>query len=176
MTIETRMHQVWVGWKAPEPVQLIASWRAKHPDWLHILWRNEKGWPLQRQIDAYVELNLWSGVGDLIRWCVLWEHGGIALDADSECLRPLDERFREHEAWSVYEHEKARPGLIACGAMGFTPRHPIVGRIIDAIEDRSKDTWTWARHAHPWRSVGPAILTELADDDLHVFPAGLFYP
>jgi len=101
----------------------------------------------------------------------------VALDADSECLRPLDDRFLEHEAWSVYEHETARPGLVACGAMGFVPRHPLVGRIVDAIRERSKaDAWTWARAHHPWRTVGPGILTELRDSSLHVFPAGLFYP
>lgn len=141
------------------------------------MWRNASPWPLQAQIDAYAELGSWNGAADCIRWCVLWQHGGIALDADSVCLRPLDDRFLKHDAWSVYEHETARPGLIACGAMGFKPKHPLVGRIIDAIRERSsKDPWTWVRQFAAWRAVGPGILTELAGPELHVFPAGLFYP
>lgn len=161
---------VWLGPK-PRPDLLIDMWRDKHPDWEHCLVTREDGWALS---DILHRQPTWHGRADLIRWSALWEHGGVAVDADSACLRPLDARFLE-TAWAAHENEEAAPGLIACGAMGFPPRHSLVGAIIETIRARSLEPG-WSDLA-AWRSVGPGILTELAKlHPIRVFPAGLFYP
>ena len=59
-----------------------------------------------------------NGVADIMRYEILFNEGGIALDADSLCLRPLEDWVLESAAFAAWEHEHIRPGLIAAGAMG----------------------------------------------------------
>ena len=161
------LHQVWIG-PLPPPAEMIDTWRRAHPDWEHRLWTNEKGWENQAAIDAMPE---WNGKADIMRYEILAKHGGVALDADSICVRKLSESLLQHEAFACYENEIARPGLIACGAMGGVPGAPIWKACIEAckIADTTQPAWF---------CVGPGLLTRVASTvhGLHVLPARSFIP
>ena len=117
-----------------------------------------------------IELN---GKADIMRYEILARYGGVVVDADSICVRKLDDELLEHEAFACWENEVVRPGLIACGAMGGIPGAAIWRACVEAC--RTADTTKPA-----WICVGPGLLTRVAataaPGDLHVFPARMFIP
>jgi mannosyltransferase OCH1-like enzyme len=157
----------------------MATWKDRHPSWEYRLWTSEKEkapgvpWRLQSQIDRMSELN---GKADLMRYELLLDHGGICVDADSECAHPLDESFLEPDCWSAWENEIHIPGMIATGYIGASKGCALVADVIDTIEKRST-AGDWHRQA-AWRIVGPLIWTEVArrHPELRTYPAGAFLP
>jgi hypothetical protein len=165
--IPKKIHQVWIGPHAP-PLALMNTWKEKHPDWEYKIWNSHEGFENQAKIDA---LDEWNGRCDVMRFEILHREGGIIVDADSECVQPLDESFLQHGAWAVWENEQVRPGLIAPGAMGAEPGHPVMRACMDAIRDTPLA-------GRAWQSVGPGLLTRVAQgrDDLFVYSARTFIP
>ena len=106
MTIPKIIHQLWIGDK-PRPDIFMETWREKHINmgYEYILWneeefekRNFKS-SLQDKIDQMEEIN---GKADILRWEILYEYGGIFIDADSVCLHPIDELIND-KAFFCYE-------------------------------------------------------------------------
>ena len=161
------LHQVWVG-PNPPPTRAMETWRRRHPDWEYRIWTDHTGWENQKAIDAMPE---WNGKADIMRYEILYRHGGVVVDADSECLRSLDDHFLEHIAWACWENETCRCGVLACGAMGGIPGAPIWYRCIREIGFRDMKRAAWAE-------VGPGLLSEIArgDRSLHLYPARMFIP
>ena len=71
---------------------------------LHI-WGNaavqSQSWILGDQINAWIDREI-NGAADMIRWEVLFRHGGIAFDADSACVRPLEDWLLEPEGFAAW--------------------------------------------------------------------------
>src|SRR6056297_2113309 len=91
--IPKTIHQVWVGSKPiPEMYsKYMATWKYFHPSWTYKLWRESdiKDIP---SIDTKL-FNKISNPGaksDYMRYAILYDHGGIYVDADFECLKPHD--------------------------------------------------------------------------------------
>jgi len=172
------MHFIWVGDETKRPDNCIETWRSFHPDWQIRVWGNrelrEAGWINARHIAAMYEREL-NGVADMMRWEILQAHGGIVLDADSICLRPLDEELLDCEAFACWENEIARPGLIAAGYFGCVPGNPFVAQIIAdiAAEDSVVNEMAWI-------TVGPQRLTDSYRKyryfGLRIYPSHYFIP
>jgi hypothetical protein len=112
---------------------MMETWREKHPDWSHHVWTEENiDYPLlnQAQFDAMKNC---GGKADVLRYEILNRHGGIYVDADMTCLKPLDPSFLEAGLFAAYENERRRPGLIANGMIGCTAGHPVMQKIIERI-------------------------------------------
>jgi len=168
------IHAIWIGPLQP-PMKLLNTWLKKNPGWEFRLWNsNSLPWKNRERIDCIPELN---GKADIMRYEILAEHGGIYVDADMECLRPLDEEpsFREHEAWACYENETVRPGLVATTVLGAHPHSPL---FLDLVEGITKITPTYLRNAAAWVSVGPVYLTQTIarHPSTHLYPARAFLP
>lgn len=93
------MHQIWVGPK-PRPVKWLQTWQDQHPDWTYKIWNNndfQNGkWKNSRHLYMYAANGKWNGVADLMRYEILYRHGGILVAADSICLNPIDELFDDN--------------------------------------------------------------------------------
>jgi hypothetical protein len=109
-----------------------------------------------------------------MRWELLYEFGGIALDADSECLRPLEDWLLEPDVFACWESELLRPGLIANGIVGAIPEHPLIGQIIHDIGVE------YPGNLLPWEYRGPGRLTEtirrMSYRDITIYPSHYFLP
>ena len=179
-TIPKIIHQIWIGPK-PAPTKLMDTWKDKNPDYTYIRW-NEKEIKKRKltlncsnRINEIEEIN---GKADIIRWEILYEYGGVFLDADSICIEPLDDVLMTKKCFSGWENEEARPGLIATGTMGFPPKHPLVANAIEWIKENEV---TYAKtNQKAWYNVGPGLLTRMYDTklykDLHIFPSYTFLP
>jgi hypothetical protein len=92
------LHQIWYQGAAHVPPRYRAfrdGWRAAHPAWEHRLW-DEAACRALLATHYPGFLATWEAYPlriqriDSIRYFILDHHGGVYLDMDMECLRPLD--------------------------------------------------------------------------------------
>lgn len=77
------------------PKEWMDSWKLKNPTWEYILWDEQKikqYFPngLHNQ-DKYDEIEPFYGKADILRYEILYNYGGVYIDADIDCIKPLDE-------------------------------------------------------------------------------------
>lgn len=158
MAIPKILHFVWVGNQALRPDACIDTWRRLNPNYQIMVWDNDAfadhPWHNIQHIHDMIPREL-NGVADIMRYEILYHHGGIALDADSLCIRPLEDWLLEPNEFACWENEFVRPGLIACGAMGSAPQSPFFGQVIMDIAEQASVINDMA-----WKTVGPGRLTQ----------------
>ena len=168
------IHHVWIG-PLPRPVRLMETWRAMNPSFQYELWNNARVHSFDfRNAKQIGEMRSWAGKVDLMRYEILERHGGIFIDADSECVRPLDDELLQHDSFACYEQEMIRAGLISNGNLGAIQGCRLMRLLMHEAAMKSM-------HSGPaWRLVGPKLLTETvakyAYTDLHVYPSHYFLP
>jgi mannosyltransferase OCH1-like enzyme len=86
--IPRTIHQIWFG-PNPRPQQWMSTWRERHPGWSYQLWTEETLPQLANQRLFETLGSLWHGKADLARYEILHRYGGVYIDADAECVRPL---------------------------------------------------------------------------------------
>ncbi len=171
------LHFVWVGNESLRPDACIDSWRRLNPDYEVIVWGNDRfgetPWINIKHMHDMIPREL-NGVADLMRYEILFNHGGIALDADSYCVRPLEDWLLEPSEFSCWENELMRPGLVAAGVMGSMPRSSFMARIIKDLEEEETVVNDMA-----WKTVGPLRLTtswRKYNYPLTIYPSHYFIP
>ncbi len=101
MTIPQLIHQTFKSSDLPEQYALLqASVLKHHPDWDYKLWTDRDnrefiashhGWFLETYDSYRHEIER----VDAVRYFILLTYGGVYLDLDMECLKPLDPIFDE---------------------------------------------------------------------------------
>lgn len=171
------IHQVWIGPKSP-PMGWINTWKEKHPSFIHYLWNEERyqktNWRLQEQMDSYYQRDLYSGVADLMRYEILYEYGGFAAEADSECLESIDELVggQDYKAFTVYENEEARPGLYSM-IMASQAGYELFDEVIKEASEKSTESGS------AWKTTGNCLFTDVvknSDYSIKVLPSHTFIP
>lgn len=174
-------HRIWLGGEEPAWLRPFAdSWREHHPDWAFHQWDEEhvqELFPLRNQeiYDRAAEI-VPSHVGqlrsDILRYEILCRFGGVYVDADFECLRPIDELIDGVECFAAWE----QPGRWVNNAiLGAPPRHPFIERLVDGLA-ANVDARAGSK---PNKLSGPQYLTPIfrADGEgVTVFDKALFYP
>jgi len=176
--IPKKLHFIWIGDETKRPNNCIVTWIEKNPDYEVKIWGNstlaDYEWINAKHMDAMLDREL-NGVADMMRWEILYREGGIVLDVDSICLRPLEDWMLEFEAFACWESEIARPGLIAAGYFGCEAGNRFVGQIINDIKAEASVVDDMA-----WKTVGPQRLTDsyrrYQYQSLHIFPSHYFIP
>lgn len=163
------LHQIWLGPRR-RPRRLMRSVRRVYGHWDYRLWTEANLPPLRNQ-DAFDRSPSWQQKADVLRYELLWQHGGVYVDADSLALRPIDPLLEGVDFFAAYEGSPELPDLIANGVLGCTPRHPDMERLIEGIDI---DVPGMA-----WQVVGPLYLTEsIARHQMRIklYPSRYFYP
>lgn len=175
--IPKKLHIVWVGDESKRPDNCINTWRTHNPDWDIKVWGNadlaNNAWRNARHMQDMWKHEL-CGVADLMRYEILYEHGGFAVDADSVCVKPLPDWLLEADEFTCWESEHERLGLLAIGYLAAQKASPFIGQI---IEDIYADKTVVDRPA--WQSTGPARLTEIWQRfkyGLTIYPSHYFIP
>lgn len=173
-----KIHIIWIGDESLRPEEQISTWKRMNPDFTVQVWGNaelkNRPWRNARHMMEMWNVEL-CGVADLMRYEILFEEGGIYVDADSICLRPLDSLILEHDPFACWENEVVQPGLISNGFLGSSPKNPLFGELIDEIFACKTVTDMPA-----WKSTGPMRVTNtvrrLAYSNLTLFPSHFFLP
>jgi mannosyltransferase OCH1-like enzyme len=175
--IPKTLHVVWIGDESKRPDNCIDTWRRHHLAWEVRVWGNEafreESWLNRAHMQAMWQHEL-CGVADMMRYEILYRHGGVVLDADSACLRPLPDWLLEPDVFACWESELARPGLVATSAIGAVPGNPFIGQI---ILDIHKATTVIDKRA--WETTGPMRITTTWRTHrypLTVYPSHYFIP
>lgn len=170
------LHFVWVGDESKRPDNCIDTWREKNPDYEIRIWGNETleshGWRNARHMQDMLACGELCGVADLMRYEILYNEGGITLDADSVCLSPLEDWLLKPDVFAHWEQEIMRPGLINVSVMGAVAQNPFIGECI--LRLGAKETVVDKR---AWETTGPRHITEVFRDtgyDLTIYPTHYF--
>ena len=172
------IHIVWVGDQTLRPDSCIETWRQMNPDWTVQIWENHhlgsETWQNLAHLREMATLEL-NGVADIMRWEILDRFGGFAVDADSICIRPIEEWLFEPEIFACWESEIARPGLIAAGYVYSHPGNALIRQIIKDIQDLPN-----LSGGRAWQLVGPKRLTDtyrsMAYTGMTIYPSHYFMP
>jgi mannosyltransferase OCH1-like enzyme len=169
------IHHIWVG---PDPLPedqrpYIESWRRHHPEWEHRLW-TEDDLP-QDPIRPEVLERLRAPVerADILRLEILYRHGGLYVDTDLECLRPIDDVLGDDAFVGVC----LKPGRITNTAIASVPGHPLLERALREVRPLQV-YWTMTSTTSVKEAAGPPLLRRLVNDhpDVKLLEPRLFFP
>lgn len=172
------IHRIWVG--PPMPDHLAAygdTWRAHHPGWEHRLWteanmpelRNQR---LYDQADRITPGHEGQLRADIARYEILERFGGVYVDCDMECLRPLDRLLDGVDCFAGWEKQNR---WVNNAILGAVPGHPFIAALVAGVERNVRRRWG----ARPNILTGPQYLTPVYRRhaaEVTVFPQGRFYP
>ena len=159
----------------PAPVlKARQTWIDRHPDWEFRVWRLEDLTWLRNQtlFDRAVP---YSQKADFARYEVVHRFGGIYLDTDMECLRPLDPLLDGCGFFAGREPS----GHVGSAIFAATPSHPIVREVIERLPASC--------YVYPIDQLsyttGPMILNRVLQDGawegrpgIRIFPTAYFFP
>ena len=84
------IHQIWLGDIEP-PYSFMKSVKDNHPDYDYRLWTDDNlPHPLFNQ-DLFDKARYYPEKADILRYELLYRFGGLYIDADIICLKPLND-------------------------------------------------------------------------------------
>lgn len=144
-TIPRLIHQIWLGSPLPRQLQKYSdSWRKLHPDWELKLWTD-------REVDTfdfgtrdlYDQATCWGQKSDLLRVELLDRFGGVYVDLDYECFRPIDELVARYDFFGTLKNIFTaylgwpaiwKSPIVVCNSLvGARPSHPIMRAYLDRV-------------------------------------------
>ncbi len=130
MTIPKTFHRIWMGDRPIPPAEEAygESWVRLNPGWTDRLWTDADLPTLQNQAEFDRSPNF-SQKSDFVRYEVVQRHGGVYLDTDFECLKPIAPLFEGADAFLVREDSVN----FASAIFGAVKGHPMLDAIIEAL-------------------------------------------
>jgi hypothetical protein len=172
--IPRTIHRVWVGGE-PMPAEHERSgetFARHHPDWEMRLWTENDLPELGIGARERERVRPRSELSNLMRYEVLHRYGGVYVDTDVDCLRPLTPLLGGIDAFAALE----APGRVGNAILGSVADHPVFERAARLAR------LTLGVGAHSADANGPYFFTLLLeqeldrDPDVTIFGAELFYP
>lgn len=101
--------------------EMVATVRRHNPDWIHVVIGDDDLKALGLSADRLrAEFGTWAAASNFVRLLVLQKVGGVYLDVDCECLKPLDPLLAMSDCLAAEQDG----GRICNAVMGATPNHP----------------------------------------------------
>ncbi len=145
------------------------TWEANHPGWEMKLWTDENLPDLGPWRRTYEQARNPAEKSDLLRYFILYRHGGVYIDTDFECFKSIEPLLIGETFVTSQEYpEMASPGFFGC------VRHsPILRRLLRDAKNRPID---------PTKSMldtfGPRFFTKhcIGNSNVTILPTAFFYP
>lgn len=138
--IPKMIHQIWIGGPIPEKYgPLQKSWQERHPDWVYRLWTDADlptfAFRNRERFEKAVNI---GERADIFRYEILNQFGGVYVDTDFECIRPLDplNHLCDFYTGILGAYENDQEVCIANGLIGAVPNHPIIQYCLDMIAEK----------------------------------------
>ncbi len=172
LEIPRSFHRIWIG-GADMPEDFVAwgeSWLELNPGWTMRTWTEDDLPELLDEPDAreaFERGRHFSEKSDLLRYELVWRHGGIYVDTDFECLKPIEALLDGVTAFAA----AMKGEQVNTAIFGAVPGHPALERL--RLEVRPRVGVGHTKHAtatHFFTSVVTAF------PDVRIFPGELFYP
>jgi mannosyltransferase OCH1-like enzyme len=131
-------------------------------------------WKNYRQLHEMLGKYDYAGASDVMRYEILYEHGGVYVDADTYCVKPLEDWLLNCDAFASWEQELVRNNLIANTVMGSVPGSEAMKLCMDEVA--TKDCM---EQKLAWMITGPMLVTDVffkKQANLTVYPSHFFMP
>ncbi|MCV2349267.1 glycosyltransferase family 32 protein [Paucibacter sp. Y2R2-4] len=167
-------HQIWINSKNPElPSEYAAyrdSWLRLHPGWEYKLWNLDNlDFTPQRQ-ELLRMAGSYAQMADILRYEILFRHGGVYLDTDFECRKNIDGIMSGVKNFACSEDGSSVTNAI----IGAIPGSVYMQRCIQSMPKQVGLT-------SPTIETGPGFLTKVLlgqgiASDFTLYPTAWFYP
>jgi len=172
-------HQIWLG-ESIIPHLLVkysVTWRNNHLDWNFCLWDDKKSRVLIEEkypdlLLKYDSLPFLTQRVDIIKYVVLYEYGGVYLDFDCECLRPIDNLLTHPICLGLEPREedlhKEFPFFLGSAFMATIPNTYFFSTTIDRCQQQLELlTPKWqelSKYYYVMETTGPTLLNRVYQD------------
>jgi mannosyltransferase OCH1-like enzyme len=176
------IHQIWIGKYAP-PTFWMDSVRqfAEQYGHTYMFWDEVKLSNIQLQNREYYEFlykeKRFAGASDILRYEILYQYGGIYIDADTVILKPTEfhDFLRKHDGTFFIGCETDNCNLYANGTIGIPKGHVFMKEVINSLNEH------WRGHSGEpdWKLTGPKFFTKIMQEKKPEFtsiPRKVFYP
>lgn len=189
LAIPKILHHTWIGDDPlSEPaLEMIAKWRQHHPEWDMRLWTRDNLPPLQNQA-LYDAFKNTGHRADILRYELMYQFGGVYVDIDMECQKPLDDLIKNCEGfagrtepvWQIVGTQ-----YLEIAILGSVPGHSLFARVIDNLPEwyeahpdynipARTGPYYFQKQYLAWRSEGEQYGG--LHRDFLLFKPSLFYP
>lgn len=160
------------------PQDLMDTW--KMLDYEYILWDEEKIRTLnminQDKYDYFYNKERYYGSADIARIEILYQYGGLYIDADTKRLKELPIKWFDNDFFAVRAiDDESQPYRVANGIMGSSKHGSLMLEYINRVKV--------AKKIEPcWSTIGGTTLTNIItekysnDPKTLVLPQWTFYP
>lgn len=159
------IHHVWLGGGRPPAAheRYMETWRQNNPRWKMRLWTDANA-PHPPGIERARNV---AERADLVRYEVLRRHGGVYVDTDVECLRPIEPLLAGTRVFAGYEV----PGRLCNAVMGGVRGHRAFTRLV-ALAERTVGIGVYPS------ATATTFLTRVLEPEPQatLFGPELFYP
>ena len=182
--IPRKIHQTWKTREIPKAnIPWSQSCRDMYPDWEYNLWTDDDNLELIRTHYAWF-LETYQSYDDNIkrvdaaRYFILHRYGGVYIDLDFACLRPMGPLINEglptfgiqHNNFDAKNLRKLKfdscDQQIANAWMASPPKHPFIVKVITQLRTTARE--------HVVDATGPNFLTINVVEALHMYPLRVF--
>lgn len=185
------IHQSWKDENIPYHIykkHWIDSWQEKNPDWEYRFWTDADNLNLIKNhypqyLDLYNSYEKGVDRADIARFFYMHKYGGVYVDLDFRCLRPLDELFNG-EIMVLGKQKMKKTGteidenVIPNAFKYSTPRQKFWLDCVDLLSEYKYDKY--GRHTSPEVATGPIFLLRclerLKPDNMRILDPEIFYP
>jgi mannosyltransferase OCH1-like enzyme len=173
------IHQTWKTLEIPYDIyerRWVESWTKHHPEWLYVLWTDDRLRELGRA--CYPQCETMYGpqipgifLADFGRYMVLHRFGGLYIDLDYECLKNLEPLLDQREFVTSYTDDETRQELNNA-IIASVPGHPLLLRYMTACcqrwldQTRERPVPEVVEHVGPGPITGPVMMTEITSEYL----------
>lgn len=184
--IPKMVHQIWLGSPVPDKYKkLMQSW-TNLKGWEYKLWTDEdvQQFALHNH-ELYENARNYGEKSDILRYEILYRHGGLYVDTDFECLNPEFFEYLHHKLdfyAGIEPLEIAiKEQLKVCNALiASKPGHPLMKEFILSLNDSFK----LHKNDSTVKLSGPDFITKIIyafvqakqPKDIVFFPCTYFYP
>ncbi|MGE5980222.1 glycosyltransferase [Klebsiella aerogenes] len=173
------IHIIWIGDESKRPDAFIKTWKEKNPDWTVKVWGNKElrqtYWYNQKHINERLNAGEYTAVSDMMRYEIMFYHGGFYVDADTVCVAPLESWLFDSQVCMSMENELTRSGLVANTYIAAEPKSVLMAELMMAIKARLS-----VSDEQAWIATGPKLVTDtihrLKYNNLTLWPSHYFIP
>lgn len=149
-TIPKVIHFIWLG-KHTYPENTIHTWKTHNPEWTVRVWKDDDVSSLTMTNDNIYQMSKNNyQKSDILRWEILYSHGGVYCDTDVVCMKAIDDVLCKPNSLTVVQEKR---GVISNSFIS-TPKFN--QSVLDIM--RSMNT-SFDPSEKVWKSTGSLFLT-----------------
>lgn len=184
------IHQTWKDQNIPQRFKsYVRSWQKNHPSWEYHLWDDTANRHfIQTQyswfLPIYDNYSLNIQRADVIRYFILYTWGGLYVDLDFECFKPVDPLLTGKACVFGIEspEHSLRKGvdrIISNAFMAAVPRHPFFYTVMKQLVTDIPEQMDFGRFV--LETTGPLMLSRVLSkfhdgNDITLLPSEYLFP